>query len=104
MSLKAIKQIKISKKLVTIEIQTSPSSFKLKEVIRRNCNTELKKLKNDLKYSIDFSINNNKEIEDDLNHRNTKLRVDNIKNIIAITSGKGGCRKIYYIIKCSSRS
>ena len=28
-SLKAIKQIKISKKLVKIEIQTSPSSFKL---------------------------------------------------------------------------
>ena len=92
-SLKAIKQIKISKKLVTIEIQTSPSSFKLKEVIRRNCNTELKKLKNDLKYIIDFSINNNKEIDDDLNHRNTKLRVDNIKNIIAITSGKGGVGK-----------
>ena len=65
----------------------------MKEVIRRNCNTELKKLKNDLKYSIDFSINNNKEIDDDLNHRNTKLRVDNIKNIIAITSGKGGVGK-----------
>ena len=47
------------KKLVTIEIQTSPSSFKLKEVIRRNCNIELKKLKNNLKYFIDFSITNN---------------------------------------------
>lgn len=92
-SLKAIKQIKISKKLVTIEIQTSPSSFKLKEVIRRNCNTELKKLKKDQKYFIDFSINNDLETDDDLNHKNKKLRVDNIKNIIAVTSGKGGVGK-----------
>ena len=92
-SLKAIKQIKISKKLVTIEIQTSPSSFKLKEVIRRNCNTELKKLKKDQKYFIDFSINNDLETDDDLNHKKKKLKVDNIKNIIAVTSGKGGVGK-----------
>ncbi len=94
-SLKSIKNIEILKKSVTIEILTSPSSFKLKEIIRRNCISELEKLKSDLKYIINFSINDEKNdvIEKKTEINNTKFETKNIKNILAITSGKGGVGK-----------
>ena len=60
-SLKSIKKIKIFKNSVTIEILISPSSFKLKEIIRRNCINALEKLNSTFEYNIKISMNDNKK-------------------------------------------
>tara|TARA_B100000003_G_scaffold166997_1_gene153461 strand:- start:513 stop:1589 length:1077 start_codon:yes stop_codon:yes gene_type:complete len=94
-SLKSIKKIKIFKNSVTIEILISPSSFKLKEIIRRNCINVLEKLNSTLEYNIKFSMNDDKKdiIENKSDNVNNKFKTKNIKNILAITSGKGGVGK-----------
>ena len=92
-SLEAIKNIKILKNKIKIEILTSTSSYRLKEVIRRNCITELKKNNLENNYFIDFSIDNNRKEDFEENSKNSKFQIKNIKNIIAITSGKGGVGK-----------
>ena len=95
LSLKSIKNILIEKNLVTIEILLSPSSFKLKEIIRRNCLSKLKKLNIDVNYVLNFSKNNEKldKIKSSPEKINIKHKTENIKHIIAVTSGKGGVGK-----------
>ena len=89
-TLNSIKDITINKDFISIKIILSPPGFKLKEVIRRNCLTHLKKIDNSLIYDIKFSSNNEK-IESKPVIK--KFNTNNIKNIIAITSGKGGVGK-----------
>ena len=56
-TLKSLKDIKINNNTISIQLSVSPSSFKLKEVIRRNCISNLNKVFSDIEYDIKFILN-----------------------------------------------
>ena len=89
-SLKSLEDIKINNKTISIKVSLSPSSFKLKEVIRRNCISNLNKVFNDIEYDIKFILNDEppEKINKQPDQIHKKFKTENIKNIIAVTSGK----------------
>ena len=84
-SLNMIKNIKIENKTVSFDIELTTPACPLKEKIKNDCLKELEKTNNEVSYNINFTSN---VIPFDKNSI-----VKNIKNIIAITSGKGGVGK-----------
>ena len=84
-SLNMIKNIKIEDKTVSFDIELTTPACPLKEKIKNDCLKELEKTNNEVSYNINFTSN---VIPFDKNSI-----VKNIKNIIAITSGKGGVGK-----------
>jgi len=84
-SLNMIKNIKIKDKEVSFDIELTTPACPLKEKIKNDCLQELEKINKEVSYNINFTSN---VIPFDKNSI-----VKNIKNIIAITSGKGGVGK-----------
>ena len=84
-SLNMIKNISIDNNVVSFEIVLTTPACPLKEQIKKDCLNELNKINNDLKYTINFSSN--------VVPFDKKTMIKNIKNIIAISSGKGGVGK-----------
>ena len=84
-SLNMIKNISIDNNVVSFEIVLTTPACPLKEQIKKDCLNELNKINNNLKYNITFSSN--------VVPFNKKTMIKNIKNIIAISSGKGGVGK-----------
>ena len=84
-SLNMIKNICIVNNLVSFEIVLTTPACPLKEQIKKDCLNELNKINNNLKYTINFSSN--------VVPFDKKTMIKNIKNIIAISSGKGGVGK-----------
>ena len=84
-SLNMIKNIKIKDKEVSFDIELTTPACPLKEKIKNDCLQELEKINKEVSYNINFTSN---VIPFDKNSM-----VKNIKNIIAITSGKGGVGK-----------
>ena len=84
-SLNMIKNIKIKDKKVSFDIELTTPACPLKEKIKNDCLQELEKINKEASYNINFTSN---VIPFDKNSM-----VKNIKNIIAITSGKGGVGK-----------
>ena len=84
-SLNMIKNISIDNNLVSFEIVLTTPACPLKEQIKKDCLNELNKINNNLKYNITFSSN--------VVPFDKKTMIKNIKNIIAISSGKGGVGK-----------
>ncbi len=84
-TLNMIKNIKIDDMKVSFDIELTTPACPLKEKIKNDCLKELNKVINGLTYEINFTSN---VIPFDKNSI-----VKNIKNIIAITSGKGGVGK-----------
>lgn len=84
-SLNMIKNISIDNNVVSFEIVLTTPACPLKEQIKKDCLNELNKINNNLKYNIIFSSN--------VVPFDKKTMIKNIKNIIAISSGKGGVGK-----------
>ena len=84
-SLNMIKNISINNNVVSFEIVLTTPACPLKEKIKNDCLNELNKINNNVKYNIIFSSN--------VVPFDKKTMVKNIKNIIAISSGKGGVGK-----------
>ncbi len=84
-TLNMIKNIKIDDMKVSFDIELTTPACPLKEKIKNDCLKELNKVITGLTYEINFTSN---VIPFDKNSI-----VKNIKNIIAITSGKGGVGK-----------
>ena len=84
-SLNMIKNISIDNNVVSFEIVLTTPACPLKEQIKKDCLNELNKINNNLKYTINFSSN--------VVPFDKKTMIKNIKNIIAISSGKGGVGK-----------
>ena len=84
-SLNMIKNIKIKDKEVSFDIELTTPACHLKEKIKNDCLQELEKTNKEVSYNINFTSN---VIPFDKNSM-----VKNIKNIIAVTSGKGGVGK-----------
>ena len=84
-SLNMIKNISIDNNVISFEIVLTTPACPLKEQIKKDCLNELNKINNDLKYNITFSSN--------VVPFDKKTMIKNIKNIIAISSGKGGVGK-----------
>jgi len=84
-SLNMIKNISIDNNVVSFEIVLTTPACPLKEQIKKDCLKELNKINNNLKYNIIFSSN--------VVPFDKKTMIKNIKNIIAISSGKGGVGK-----------
>ncbi len=84
-SLNMIKNISIDNNVVSFEIVLTTPACPLKEQIKKDCLNELNKINNNLKYNITFSSN--------VVPFDKKTMIKNIKNIIAISSGKGGVGK-----------
>ena len=84
-SLNMIKNISINNNVVSFEIVLTTPACPLKEKIKNDCLNELNKINNNVKYNITFSSN--------VVPFDKKTMVKNIKNIIAISSGKGGVGK-----------
>jgi len=84
-SLNMIKSISINNNVVSFEIVLTTPACPLKEQIKKDCLNELNKINNNLKYNITFSSN--------VVPFDKKTMIKNIKNIIAISSGKGGVGK-----------
>ena len=80
-----IKNISIDNNVISFEIVLTTPACPLKEQIKKDCLNELNKINNDLKYNITFSSN--------VVPFDKKTMIKNIKNIIAISSGKGGVGK-----------
>ena len=81
-SLNMIKNISINNNVVSFEIVLTTPACPLKEKIKNDCLNELNKINNNVKYNITFSSN--------VVPFDKKTMIKNIKNIIAISSGKGG--------------
>ena len=84
-SLNMIKSISINNNVVSFEIVLTTPACPLKEQIKKDCLNELNKINNNVKYNITFSSN--------VVPFDKKTMIKNIKNIIAISSGKGGVGK-----------
>ena len=84
-SLNMIKNISINNNVVSFEIVLTTPACPLKEKIKNDCLNELNKINNNVKYNIIFSSN--------VVPFDKKTMIKNIKNIIAISSGKGGVGK-----------
>ena len=84
-SLNMIKNISINNNVVSFEIVLTTPACPLKEKIKNDCLNELNKINNNVKYNITFSSN--------VVPFDKKTMIKNIKNIIAISSGKGGVGK-----------
>ena len=84
-SLNMIKNISIDNNVISFEIVLTTPACPLKEQIKKDCLNELNKIYNNLKYNITFSSN--------VVPFDKKTMIKNIKNIIAISSGKGGVGK-----------
>jgi len=84
-SLNMIKNISIDNNVISFEIVLTTPACPLKEQIKKDCLNELNKINNNLKYTINFSSN--------VVPFDKKTMIKNIKNIIAISSGKGGVGK-----------
>ena len=84
-SLNMIKNISINNNVVSFEIVLTTPACPLKEQIKKDCLNELNKINNNVKYNITFSSN--------VVPFDKKTMIKNIKNIIAISSGKGGVGK-----------
>ena len=84
-SLNMIKNISIDNNVVSFEIVLTTPACPLKEKIKNDCLNELNKINNNVKYNIIFSSN--------VVPFDKKTMIKNIKNIIAISSGKGGVGK-----------
>ena len=80
-----IKNISINNNVVSFEIVLTTPACPLKEKIKNDCLNELNKINNNVKYNITFSSN--------VVPFDKKTMIKNIKNIIAISSGKGGVGK-----------
>ena len=80
-----IKNISIDNNVISFEIVLTTPACPLKEQIKKDCLNELNKINNNLKYNITFSSN--------VVPFDKKTMIKNIKNIIAISSGKGGVGK-----------
>tara|TARA_A100000164_G_scaffold381710_1_gene434868 strand:+ start:10891 stop:11964 length:1074 start_codon:yes stop_codon:yes gene_type:complete len=93
-SSKSVKDIKYDKELTTITLSLNSSAYKYKEIIKRNCLFHFENKDPKTKYGIKFVLDKNKD--DDTVKSNKKIEktiIQNIKNIIAISSGKGGVGK-----------
>ncbi|MEC7895408.1 MAG: Mrp/NBP35 family ATP-binding protein, partial [Bacteroidota bacterium] len=77
--------ISINNNVVSFEIVLTTPACPLKEKIKNDCLNELNKINNNVKYNIIFSSN--------VVPFDKKTMIKNIKNIIAISSGKGGVGK-----------
>ncbi len=84
-SLKMIKNISLTKNKLSFEIVLTTPACPLKEKIKNDCLKELKKINSKTKIEISFSSN--------VKPFDKKSMIKNIKNIIAISSGKGGVGK-----------
>ena len=84
-SLNMIKNISVNNNVVSFEIVLTTPACPLKEKIKNDCLNELNKINNNVKYNIIFSSN--------VVPFDKKTMIKNIKNIIAISSGKGGVGK-----------
>jgi len=84
-TLNMIKNIKINHLEASFDIELTTPACPLKEKIKKDCLNELDKLNSKITYKINFTSN---VIPFDKNNM-----VKNIKNIIAVTSGKGGVGK-----------
>ena len=93
----SLKNIKYEKNLTTIILSLTSFQIKYKEIIKRNCLFHFENKDPNSKYEIKFIINKKKELSSDnsqeTNEINKKIETKNIKNIIAISSGKGGVGK-----------
>ncbi len=93
-SSKSVNNIKYDKDLTTITLSLNSSEIKYKEIIKRNClfNFENKDPKS--RYEIEFILDKNKDENADIPDKKIeKTIIPNVKNIIAISSGKGGVGK-----------
>ncbi len=84
-TLNMIKNIKIDDKDVSFDIELTTPACPLKEKIKKDCLKELEKINEKVTYKINFTSN--------VIPFDKSSMVKNIKNIIAITSGKGGVGK-----------
>ena len=84
-TLNMIKNIKINDLEASFDIELTTPACPLKEKIKKDCLNELEKLNSKITYKINFTSN--------VLPFDKKNMVKNIKNIIAVTSGKGGVGK-----------
>jgi len=84
-SLKMIKNIKINKDKVNFDIKLTTPACPLKEKIKSDCISSFRKYYPKIKPIINFTS--------EVINYNQKSIVKNIKNIIAVSSGKGGVGK-----------
>ncbi len=84
-TLNMIKNLVVDNDKISFDIELTTPACPLKEKIKKDCLDQLQKLSKDIKYDINFTSN--------VLPFDKKSMVKNIKNIIAITSGKGGVGK-----------
>tara|TARA_B100001175_G_scaffold101844_1_gene86313 strand:- start:474 stop:1520 length:1047 start_codon:yes stop_codon:yes gene_type:complete len=84
-TLNMIKNLKIDNKGISFDIELTTPACPLKEKIKKDCLDQLQKLGKEIVFKINFTSN--------VLPFDKKSMVKNIKNIIAITSGKGGVGK-----------
>ena len=81
-TLNMIKNLKIDNNEISFDIELTTPACPLKEKIKKDCLDQLQKLGKEIIFKINFTSN--------VIPFDKKSMVKNIKNIIAITSGKGG--------------
>jgi len=84
-TLNMIKNLKIDNNEISFDIELTTPACPLKEKIKKDCLDQLQKLGKEIIFKINFTSN--------VIPFDKKSMVKNIKNIIAITSGKGGVGK-----------
>jgi len=84
-TLKMIKNLEVKDKLIKFDIELTTPACPLKEKIKSDCELHLKKYNSNIKSQINFTSN--------VMPSNGKSKIKNIKNIIAVSSGKGGVGK-----------
>ena len=94
-SLKCIDNIKYDKDLTIITIGLNSSEMKYKEIIKRNCLFHFENKDPKSNYEFEFVIDKKRSdsISNNEIKKDEKIKIKNIKNIIAISSGKGGVGK-----------
>lgn len=93
-SSKSVNNIKYDKDLTTITLSLNSSEIKYKEIIKRNCLFHFENKDPKSRYEIEFILDKNKDENAGILDKNIeKTIIPNVKNIIAISSGKGGVGK-----------
>jgi len=84
-TLKMIKNLSVKNNSIKFDLELTTPACPLKEKLKSECEFYLKKINSDVKIKINFTSN--------VLPSNGKSEIKNIKNIIAISSGKGGVGK-----------
>jgi ATP-binding protein involved in chromosome partitioning len=87
-SLKMIQNLKIEGNKIFFDVKLTTPACPMKEIMHNNC---VKEIKNDLGEDVEIEINMTADVS---SSRNSSINVlPNVKNIICVSSGKGGVGK-----------